>query len=89
MGFQLTMDGNQVIPINLGAWVVTDNDNIQWPLTNLPDSGQWSVTGYNTDIYDHTIYVNYLVSPVAAAAASVATPGTEQTTAMLLGTAAS
>jgi hypothetical protein len=67
MGFRLTMGNSQVIPINLGAWLIMDDDKVEWPLTNLPNSGQWAVTGYNTDIYDHQIYIDFLLSPLGSA----------------------
>jgi len=67
MGFALTMNGLQVIPINLGAWIIADNDTFDWPLTDLPNSGLWQVTGYNTDIYDHSIYLDFLIAPLGTA----------------------
>ena len=67
MGFALTMNGDQVVPINMGAWIIADNDTFDWPLFGLPNSGQWQVTGYNTDIYDHTIYIDFLVAPLGTA----------------------
>lgn len=70
MGFALTMNGQQVIPINQGAWLVTDDASIDWPVTGLPNSGQWQVTGYNTDIYDHTIYLDFLLNPLGTSVSS-------------------
>ena len=68
MGFALTMNGQRVVPINAGAYIVADNDTFDWPLVGLPNSGQWQVTGYNTDIYDHSIYIDFLLSPLGTAA---------------------
>jgi hypothetical protein len=72
VGFRVTMAGNPVIPINPGEWIITDNDNIQWPMSGYPDSGAWEVTGYNTDLYDHTIYFTVLLDQVGSTAASAA-----------------
>lgn len=65
MGFRVTMGGTQVIPINVGTWLITDDDKISWPLDNMPNSGAWQVMGYNTDEYDHSIYLRWLVDQVA------------------------
>ena len=66
MGFALTMNGQRVIPINSGAWIITDDHTYDWAMTDLPNTGQWQVTGYNTDIYDHTLYIDFLVSPLGS-----------------------
>lgn len=61
MGWALTVAGQPVIPRNPGAYIVTDNRTESWPLENYPDQGQWQVTGYNTDIYPHTVYLDFLL----------------------------
>lgn len=65
MGFALTMAGNTVVPINDGAYIVTDDEHISWQLTDLPDSGAWQLTAYNTDVFDHTVYVRLHADPAA------------------------
>lgn len=68
MGWQLTMnDGTPVIPTG-GGYIITDNDSDTWALQNQPDSGQWEVTGYNTDIYPHTVYLDFLLDVISAPA---------------------
>ncbi len=61
MGFAITMSTVAVLPIVAGTYVVTDDEHISWPLSDLPTSGDWQVSGYNTDTYDHTIYLRWLV----------------------------
>jgi hypothetical protein len=59
MGWRLTMsNGNPVIPTG-GGWIIADDQDATWPLADQPDSGAWEITGYNTDIYDHTVYVDF------------------------------
>lgn len=61
MGWRLTMsDGTPVIPTADG-WIVADDEAAQWAVTGQPDSGMWEVTGYNTDVYDHTVYITFLL----------------------------
>ena len=90
MGWQLTVGGHQVIPLNLGAWIVADDDGDTWQIESLPDSGAWSVTGYNTDIYDHAVYLDFLLAPLGTAAPSgaAATPAPDALTAAVLGLSA-
>lgn len=76
MGWRLTMSGgNAVIPVG-GGWIVADNRSGSWPLTGMPDSGAWELTGYNTDVYDHAVYLEFLLGliPVPAATVQLATP---------------
>lgn len=61
MGWSLTVGGQSVIPRNAGAFIVTDGRKDSWPLENFPDQGQWQLTGYNTDIYPHTVYLDFLL----------------------------
>lgn len=61
MGWRLTMsNGIAVIPVG-GGWIISDDDSDTWVLSNQPTSGQWEVTGYNTDVYDHTVYITFLL----------------------------
>lgn len=64
MGWRLTMsNGNPVIPVG-GGWIIADNDTATWNVYDQPDSGAWEVTGYNTDIYPHTVYLDFGLIPV-------------------------
>lgn len=58
--------GQAVLPTN-GTFIVTDAHADIWPVINQPDSGQWEVTGYNTDIYDHTVYLDFFLDLVGQA----------------------
>lgn len=64
VGFRVAMNGQQVIPVNAGKWIVTDGEKISWPITGAPDSGAWQLIAYNTGIYDHTLEVRFQVDLV-------------------------
>jgi hypothetical protein len=67
MGFRVGGSGQQFIPRGAGQWVVTNNEEISWDITDAFDSGDWDVIGYNTGDYAHTIYIRFLVVlPLAA-----------------------
>lgn len=61
MGFAITMRGINVMPLVPNTWIVTDNERIRWDITDLPTSGDWQVSGYNTGTFDHTVYLRWLV----------------------------
>lgn len=61
VGFQLGFAGNQLIPYNSGGFIITDDVELGWDLDDYPDSGDWQLIGYNTGVFDHTIYVRFLV----------------------------
>lgn len=62
MGWRLSMSGGQVLLPAGGGYIITDNDGDTWELFGQPDSGAWEVTGYNTDIYDHVVYLDFGVT---------------------------
>jgi hypothetical protein len=41
--------------------MVTDNQADTWQLEGYLDSGNWAVTAYNTGIYQHTLYLTFLL----------------------------
>lgn len=65
-GWRITMGGVQVVPANLGGWIVRDGHYSGAALAKLPTSGAWDVTGYNTGKYPHTFYVTFLVAVLEA-----------------------
>lgn len=69
MGWRLSMSGGVAVIPTGGGWIITDSDSDTWNLTSQPDSGAWEVTGYNTDLYDHSVYLDFgLVMPGGPAA---------------------
>lgn len=73
MGFAIGAAGVPVIPIQRGTYIVTDDDKIVWPLEGFWDSGSWTLFGYNTGRYPHSIEVRFLVA-VPAQRSPVAQP---------------
>jgi len=69
MGWALTVSGNPVIPRDIGSYIVADGDADTWQLEDYPDQGAWQVTGYNTDIYNHTVYLTFLLDQNVAGVA--------------------
>jgi hypothetical protein len=64
LGWALFMGGVQVVPDDAGAFIVADDEYDDWVLAGLPDSGAWSLVGYNTGTNDHTVYLGFFTTPV-------------------------
>lgn len=60
MSFAITSDGAPVIPFQENTFITADNEQAQWDVAGYQDSGAWQVTGYNTDSFDHTVYIDFL-----------------------------
>lgn len=68
MGFSLAAAGQAILPTNPGQWIIASDDSFVWNLTNQIQSGAWQMLGYNTGIYDHTVYIRFLTSLIGDAA---------------------
>jgi len=68
VGFAFQQSGQQIIPRTPNSWIIVQDVHLTWPLENYPTGGKWSVVGYNTDIYSHTIQVRYLINETAPGA---------------------
>lgn len=68
VGWALGSAGVRVIPWGEGQWIVADDEVIEWPLAGQIQSGAWQLQGYNLGVYDHTVYVTFLLDPPGARA---------------------
>jgi len=64
LGWFLSMGGVQVLPQVAGEYIIADDEYDEWSIQNLPDSGAWQLTGYNTGSNDHTVYFQFHVTPI-------------------------
>lgn len=71
LGFAIGTSGMPVIPAQLGAWIIANDQEIDWPLNGYWDSGSWEVFAYNLGNYPHTLYLTFLLSLVQAQPAAV------------------
>jgi hypothetical protein len=75
VGFAFGMAGTRIIPFNAGAYVVADDEVLEWPLSGQPDSGAWQLFAYNLGANDHTLYITFhLELPQSRAAVALAPP---------------
>lgn len=57
VGFAFVLSGQQVIPFKDGLFIKADNETITWDLERFPEVGTWTVRAFNTDVYDHTLFI--------------------------------
>lgn len=62
VGFFISAGGTQYVPRTRNSFIIPDDDYFTWPLINAINSGSWSITAFNTDIYDHLIQVGFQVN---------------------------
>lgn len=66
VGFRIAFAHQPVIPRTQDAWIIGNDEKVDWPLIGYGDSGAWSVFAYNTDLFDHTLHVRFLISDIHA-----------------------
>lgn len=59
VGIQLLQSGAQVIPKAGNAFLVTDNEMVRWELESYPSPPAYTVRGYNTGKFDHTLQLRW------------------------------
>jgi len=62
VGFQIAQAGGQVFPTEPGAFFVSDNERITWPVEEANTSGAWQLIAYNLGTFAHTLEVRFLVA---------------------------
>lgn len=53
------------IPKTFGAWIVGNDEKLEFETTGYPSSGSWQALVYNTDIFDHTFHLRFHVADFA------------------------
>jgi len=74
VGFRLLHSGTIVIPRSGTKWIIADDFTFVWDLDGYPVGDRWSLRAYNTDIYDHTLYVTWHLDEVPASAPTPLAP---------------
>lgn len=70
VGVQVRYANNPVYPIGGSSFFVLDDYTIVIPVSNQRTGGQWSLAGYNTDVYQHAVRAYFYFDYVDVAAAA-------------------
>lgn len=74
VGFRIATAGTQLIPFNVGAWAIFNDDYLTYPLTGQHDSGAWQLIAYNNGGYSHNLQVTFHLALLADTSSGVADP---------------
>jgi len=61
VGFQISHSNEVVIPHRGTTFIIADDRPIDWPLRHFPIGNAWRIRAYNTDVYPHTLYLEFMV----------------------------
>lgn len=65
VGFSINNGGGNFIPEGNGNWIIADDQFMQWPLSDAPNNGNWTIQAYNLDYVSHSFYVYFNISNLA------------------------
>lgn len=73
-GLALQQAQQQIIPEDAGTWVISNDETIGWDVSDYLNNGNWQTLAYNTDVFDHSFYLRFLIEVIdtTAQAAAVA-----------------
>ena len=64
VGIRFAHSSQVMIPFRGNAWIVTDNERLEWDLSGYPTGDKWTMLGYNTGIYSHQLQVRFFVDEI-------------------------
>lgn len=70
VGVQIGSSGAQIIPHDIGTWIIANRETVRFDVVGAIDSGAWEFFGYNLGDFSHTIYVRFYLSQVVAGSGS-------------------
>lgn len=74
MGFYLAVSGQQMIPFEVGEFLVWDDREKSWPVEKFPTSATWSIVGYNLGAFPHAVTVRFHDSSAVQTSPTVSIP---------------
>jgi hypothetical protein len=73
-GIQLANAHTPIVPYTAGAFIIANDEKIEWALQSGANAGNWQAITYNTDVFPHDFYVRFLVLELARSAGSSLLP---------------
>lgn len=69
VGWYLAMGGVQLLPQQVGQYVIAHGQTGFWEVEDLPDSGAWQLIGYNLGTVQHSVHLVFHLGLIERAAA--------------------
>lgn len=67
VGLRIGHSQQVIIPFDVNAWLITDDEPIGWNVSGFPTAAKWFIDGYNTDVNPHTIQFRWLLNDITTA----------------------
>lgn len=67
VGVRVEYSLNPVYPVQSGTYFTLDDYTLVIPVTNQQQGGQWRITGYNHDVFAHTVTAYFFWNHLTAA----------------------
>jgi hypothetical protein len=64
VGIQIGARGIPVIPGSIGQFIVRSGDSAGVNLEGMHETGDWSVIGYNTGSFSHTVHLTFITHAI-------------------------
>lgn len=71
VGIQIGSRSVPIIPISSTQWLIRSGDSASLGVSGMPNTGDWSVIGYNLGAFDHTVQVSFVARRIESAQRSV------------------
>lgn len=62
MGWAIDHSQQRILPYESAGFIVADGEVIKWDLERFPTGRDWTAITFNEDVYEHTIYLRFLVA---------------------------
>lgn len=62
VGFAIVQSFQQIIPFQVGSFIIADDETIVFDLERYPQGSPWVVRAFNTDVYDHTLHFRLFIT---------------------------
>lgn len=67
VGVQIGTRTVPVVPYGGSSWLIRSGDSAGFDMTDMHTTGDWSLIGYNTGQYPHTVHLTYRVHRIVKA----------------------
>jgi hypothetical protein len=64
-GYAIGYAGQQTIPDGAGTFIVSNDEKIEHDIAVPYVGSQWFVSGYNTDVHDHTFHIRAEIDEIS------------------------
>lgn len=65
VGFRFAYGGQPIIPHTVNEFIIASGEVIKWPIRNFPTGRKWQLQAHNTDIFNHTIHLRFLITELS------------------------